>query len=159
MMKILEPNQTIMSVDPGETSGTIIGRTKQHKKFDVLLAYEITWKSQYDLKRLVSVYKPDWFVVEAFRLFPHKVKSLIGSNFPSCEIIGALRFVVLDYYGTDGWDKIVYQYPSDIKNVKILEYDRDWVVHSEHLKDAYKHLRRFVVLSGWNDIPFPSTRP
>jgi hypothetical protein len=85
---------TIHAFDPGVTTGFTITKHDQ-RGIELLFRAELVgmegWQRWSDV--LWKVAKPDRIVVEAFRLYPNKAQSQIGSRFPSAEGIGIARFV------------------------------------------------------------------
>lgn len=147
---IIKQHDVLVSFDPGETTGITAGIVTGFRSFDVLQSYQIAWHDQYNIKAILASHQPAWIIIEAFRLFRHKARSQIGSEFPSCQIIGAIRNFAIDLWGPSAWSMLIYQSPSDIANVKIqpehLNFCKVDGRLSEHLKDSYKHLRRSVML-------------
>lgn len=115
---------------------------------------------------------PEAIVIENFRLRQGRAFEQSGSDFPSSQLIGAVQaFLWMDkplldqvvHVGRDGHavrkyllgpqertriyglDRLHFQEPSCMSNVKIEPEHNDWVRGSEHKKDAYKHARFYYL--------------
>lgn len=142
----------VIAFDPGRTTGfceirvheTLLG-------FEIVQTREIAWEDRFSIGSLlgdiVSKINPDSYeleavVVEAFRLFPHKKDSQVGSDFPSSQVIG-----IIEAYCHDKgiYEKLVYQPSGNIQRVQVLPEHANFTMGSEHKKDAYRHARYFYL--------------
>jgi hypothetical protein len=135
---------TIISVDPGRTTGLAIGTVTDSTIFKLLHTTNITWEERHKIETyLVPTFDgPDGIivVVESFNLYPGAAhgQAAIRSDFPSVRIIG-----LVDAY-THG--KFELQPPSIMKRVGILEEHKQAMRGTTpHEKAAYKHLRYYIV--------------
>jgi hypothetical protein len=136
----------IVSFDPGEHTGfceaNVDGDT-----FEVVKSTTIVWEERFELvpQLLVGTDKaplPDVIVVEMFRLYGHKAQAQVGNDFPSSQMIGVIQTYA---HMLNLLDKVVLQPASVMSRVKILDEHAPSLHRSEHARDAYKHLRYYVV--------------
>ena len=155
----------VIAFDPGQTTGVAIGSINLGQAgtpnplagFRLLEAFEVHWAFRLrDLDALFSnmrAYKGnavtiDAVVIESFRLYANKAHSQINSAFPSVQVIGAIELLC---HQQSLADKIVYQSASEIARVQIVSEDQVYLT-SEHMRDAYKHMRLwFVKNRPWAD--------
>lgn len=138
--------ERVYAFDPGTTTGfASIDVAEDGKSFVLVRCEEIPWTDRLsDLRNLFSdVPAHIHIVVESFRLFPHKARAQIGSQFPSVRMIGAIEATV-HMYGLKV-DNIVFQEPGDIARVKVLEEHVTVVAGSPHKIDAYRHARLYFL--------------
>ncbi len=135
----------ILVFDPGDHTGWI------HRSDDGTLSGGTIL---HDVKRIadtIHLCKPDIVVYETFRLYAKSAQSLINNDFYTCQIIGVIKFVCAN---TPGIRYVVPQAPSVKKFSGGL--DARWTQFkstlpestTEHLKDAYLHLKYFE-LHNW----------
>ncbi len=136
---------TIVSFDPGETTGFVAGEWFGGKEFELVDVTLIPWNDRFhQVQVLLKLHVPDYIVVEAFRLYPHRAMSQIGKTFPSSQMIGIIQsFAYLQGY----LDRVIIQPASNRSSVKIPEEHLSMVGSSSHIRDAYRHLRYFVIVN------------
>jgi hypothetical protein len=139
----VEPPHIICGIDPGETTGFVLMcLTSTKGDYDVIKAFEIPWGRRFELRNLLHKYLPDVLVIESFRLYEHKAKDQIGSDFPSVRVIGITEAYM---YELDCLKAITYQPAHVTARVQVLARHVGVIGSSEHVKDAYKHLRYYLV--------------
>lgn len=123
----------LLGVDPGATTGVaIVDYTKDQR--EVMVYGEVPlWE---DLDTLMDVHKPMLIVIEAFRLYRHKAMAQVGSDFPSSQVIGVVRYLA-DHRGLT----VVQQGASEIKTA--TKPDKDY--SSSHVRDALRHCDLLVM--------------
>lgn len=140
----------ILSIDPGWTTGICIAKVDADE-FEVIEAGEVKWALYHKaLHTLLSgMHSPqgvpltfDFVIVEQFRLRYNKAMSQVGQTFPSIHVIGAVETFLWLHNRADA---LVFQEPSQHGRVKILDKHKDFVIGSEHKKDAYRHARYFWI--------------
>ena len=132
----------IFSFDPGRTTGYCsIDVQDDGKDFSVVRCGEIEWSERMPALHgiLYDSLMPTYVVIESFRLFPHKARAQIGSQFPSARVIGAIEAMV--HLLGIGEENIKFQEPGDIVKVVVPERDLLYVAGSPHKVDAYRHAR------------------
>ena len=134
---------SVVAFDPGETTGFVSARWREGKTFGLIEVALIPWNDRFQQTRdLLGHYHPEHIVVEDFRLYHHRMKSQIGKNFPSVQVIGTIQTYC---YEMDLLDRIVMQPASVRSSVKIADEHLLMVGASPHIQDAYKHLRYFII--------------
>jgi hypothetical protein len=141
-MLTLDGDTFAFGIDPGETTGLVIARLHADNTYDVLAAEEIAWDDRFRLIPLLRDYQPSTIVMEAFILYPHKASDQIGQMFPSVRVIGlveaACNFLELS--------QPHFQMAAVRTRVKVLP-QHELKLRSTHTRDAYKHLRFYLVKS------------
>lgn len=102
---------------------------------------EFSWGERFLVAEWVDSMNPDVIIMESFRLYAHEAQNLIGSDFPSCQVIGMVEARLFEMHKLG---KLVYQPAYNTKGVIVLPEHTSKVGGSEHRKDAYKHLRYYV---------------
>lgn len=129
----------VVAIDPGFCTG--VCRVRIDPGFSlggVAFAKEIPWDQRFSLYQLPAYYPKDVFIMESFRVYPHKAQDLIGSDMPSCQVIGIVEAAL---YHAGKLDQLVYQQAIATKGVKIPPDFSSVFGSSEHMKDAFKHIR------------------
>jgi hypothetical protein len=136
---------TILAFDPGETTGYCeIEVLPDGSDFKVVYCREILWHERLQKLREVLYFRNSVdVVIESFRLFPHKAKAQIGSQFPSVRVIGTIEAYC--YTNNLGPEVIKFQEPGDISRVAVLEPHIPVVAGSPHKIDAYRHARLYFI--------------
>jgi hypothetical protein len=135
----------VVAFDPGVTTGFVSANWIGGKDFDLLDVEKITWDDRFGtVKNLLRFSTPDHVVIEDFRLYHHRMKSQIGKDFPSVQMIGIIQTYC---YEMDLLDRITMQPASVRSNVKIADEHLLMVGASPHIQDAYKHLRYFIIVN------------
>lgn len=132
--------KTIVAFDPGETTGYAVGQWYGGKDFTLKTAGELRWEDRFTILGMLQVHMPDYIVIEEFRLYQHRAMSQIGKVFPSSIVIGIIQAYT---YQLGLLDRITMQPASVRSSVKITSD----VGSSMHVRDAYKHLRYFVIVN------------
>jgi hypothetical protein len=139
----------IVAFDPGETTGYCDAEVSDDGSFRVITSCTIAWSARFRVTRellqgmhLTVPLLPDAIIVESFRLYYHKKDDQVGNDFPSSQFRGIIE--------TFAWelgllDKVVLQPASVMSRVAILAEHVPQVIRSEHARDAYRHLRYYVV--------------
>lgn len=136
----------MVAFDPGLTTGFIDVDVSDDGGFRVVKSCEIAWSSRFSIGELLQwnevVPQPSAIVVEKFTLYAHRSKDQIGSDFPSAQVIG----IIETYAHQLGLlDVVHYQMASVMSMVRILPEHYPYLIKSEHARDAYKHMRYFIV--------------
>lgn len=135
----------IVAFDPGKTTGIVVAQWESGRNFTLLQTGVITWPSRFTVVKFVlEAQRPDFIVVESFRLYPHKSQDQIGADFPSAQMIGIIYAYAHDTVGIEG---IRLQPASVMSSVRVLDQDKRMVGASPHVKDAYRHLRYYVIVN------------
>lgn len=129
----------ILAIDPGHTTGVVLGESEGRTDLKLLAAFELAWNDRFKLYEMA--YYPAVIVIEDFRLYEHKAMSQVNSDFPSVKIIGMMELVCY-LTGTT----LVTKMPSVKNSVKILEEHKEMLGKSPHIQDAYKLLRYYAIL-------------
>lgn len=124
----------ILVIDPGKTTGYIFYEPDTHT---VLEKGELNLFERLD----DLIYLADFVVYESFQLFGHKAKEQIGSDFPACEVIGVIKYLLekthKDYVVQRPADQ---QFFDDAKLKKLSLYSK-----SRHVNSATKHLLYYLL--------------
>lgn len=136
---------TVVSFDPGETTGFVAASWLGGKDFGITNVALVPWADRFaQTGELLKLYTPDYIVIEDFRLYHHRMKSQIGKDFPSVQMIG----IILTYCFQLGYlDRVTKQPASVRSSVKIADEHLLMVGASPHVQDAYKHLRYFIIVN------------
>lgn len=132
-----------IAFDPGKTTGSILASVRDYREFVILHAEDITWGSFLSslANQLVSC-DPQVIIVEDFRMYASAAEHLIHNDFPAVKTIGRIEGVASILLPEV---KIVLQMPSIRKSVRILDEHKESLVGTHHAKDAYKHLRYYLI--------------
>lgn len=137
----------IIGIDPGRTSGYVDLVIEDDGTILVAKAQEVLWDERFRFKEFLDYYAgvmlpfnmlPDAIVIEAFTLRAAEAHHQVGSDFPSVRIIGLVEAYA---YELDILDRIVFQ-PATLKEFVKKKHE---LPASEHVLDAYKHARYFIV--------------
>lgn len=141
----------IVSFDPGKTTGVVVAHWESGRHFDLLLTGVIPWNDRFtQTKDVISHYKPEYIVIESFRLYPHKAQSQIGKDFPSAQMIGIIETYAHDHGLLAG----VRLQPANVRSsVKVIDDHKRMVGASPHVNDAYRHLRYYIIVNLPNEKP------
>jgi len=143
----------IVAIDPGYTTGVVIGSGADFaaRRVNLVRSYDVAWETrdtwfmrlfkQHSAKALVQPITH--VVIESFTLTDEQdaLQSQIGSEMPSSRVIGLVEGLAR-VYGLA--DRIYFQHPRDRYNMRILDGDRARLGRSRHCIDAYRHMRYFV---------------
>lgn len=136
---------SIVTFDPGETTGFVAAEWQGGKDFGITEVAQIPWDDRfYQTRDLLKFHLPDYVVIEDFRLYHHRAQSQIGKTFPSVNVIGVIQTYC---YELGYLDRIVLQPASNRSSVKIADEHLLMVGASPHIQDAYRHLRYFVIVN------------
>lgn len=147
----------LISFDPGKTTGVCVARNVNYaaRSFDVTQSLELPWENRFFIRYALEKAKEieedgvdrlDAIIVESFRLSPSitLINSQIHSDFPSCQVIGIIG-AYADLFGFG--DRIVMQPPSNRKSASFPpEHLAKLKPRSAHARDAYQHLRYYVLM-------------
>jgi hypothetical protein len=141
-------NPTVFAVDPGKATGIAIMGYDTSRDIHLFLADEVPWD---DIFKYIEVQINWWYdyctahevelvvVCESFRLYANKQPGQIQSDFPSVQVIGAIKSLEARLGFT-----MVLQPASSRKRVQILPQHKD-SLKGPHRKDAYMHGRLYLV--------------
>ena len=134
----------IVAFDPGKTTGIVVAQWESGRDFILLQTGVIEWPNRFKVVKFVlEAQRPDFIVVESFRLYPHKAQSQIGADFPSAQMIGFISAYAHDTVGIEG---IRLQPANVMSSVRVLDQHKRMVGASPHVKDAYRHLRYYIIV-------------
>lgn len=151
----MQTRDMLLSIDPGGNTG-IVGAEHYNPRqatFDILFRYSVPFDTIF--KELPNVF--DAFhsriygiVIERFRLFNDQkaIDAQIGSEFPSCQIIGAVKALATMYrldwrvHVQDPWQRRQLKYVPPIHYQELLV---DGSIDDD-IFDAYKHMWYFTRL-------------
>ncbi len=134
----------VLSMDPGDHTGWMFMEDDQISSGGTVVL---------DLEQIASTIEtlnPDVVIYETFRLYPQAAKHLVNNDFYTCQVIGAIKLTCLRL----GIPYVVPQAP------KLKEFsggfDSRWkayrarkdVAFTEHMKDAYLHVRYYEKVSS-----------
>ena len=147
-------SKRIIAIDPGRTTGVVIGTVGSQTnptELQLLEAFEIHWPNRLTavdalfgnmlIGSPIPAVTVEAVVIESFHLYAHKAKEQIGNEFPSVRVIGYVEMLCWQYHIDH---LITFQGASEISRVQILK-EHEQHLHSEHMKDAYKHFRLWCV--------------
>lgn len=145
--------RTIISFDPGKTTGCALARNPVGRTFELHAAFEIPWNCiEGDTYKLLwsNAHTLHAIVIERFALSKsvELQQAQTGSVFEPSQVIGMIR--AWRYHIARMLDReipIVFQTPYDRKLVKILPEHQPigMLDNSPHARDAYKHLRYYIL--------------
>ncbi len=135
----------IVSFDPGETTGVVVGNWVADREFGIVHAEEIFWTERFVRPEIIlSSWMPEYIVIESFRLYPHAARTQIGKDFPSAQVIGTIE----TYANMLGLLDRVHKQPASVRSsVQIEPKHKVMLESSVHVADAYKHLRYFIIVN------------
>lgn len=138
-------NNVIMAWDPGGTTGYTIGLWKPltFEPYEVLWNGVVTWHNRLSrIRELIEEHQPTVTIVESFHLYKDKAEDQIGSDFPSCQVIG----IIEAYLYMTGLNLPIYQPAALLHKPPVqipLEY-QPLIGSSEHEKDSFRHMRYWI---------------
>lgn len=145
----------VVAIDPGFTTGVAVatGVKPDSRDFTLDDSYEVEWDKRFSrfhdlLSQLSRCSEPvGAIVLERFVLYPNEAHNLGYSDFPSVQIIGIVG-AYAHVWGLS--DHIVMQTASQRKSVQILDehYHTLRDQRSKHIRDAYQHLRYYIVMQA-----------
>lgn len=133
---------TIVSLDPGQTSGLVVAQISSDANINIIQATELPWGGRFSLRQFLFTAWPDVVVCEAFRLYAQAAKAQINNEFPSVRVIGLLEAYLNE---TVGLDRLHFQAAMCIQRVEVLEEHKSALRGMVHARDAYKHLRYYAI--------------
>lgn len=149
---MLRDNSYIIAFDPGRTTGLVVAYYYNDGHFEIVRADEIRWRDRFEkTKKIVYEYAYNMvdthsracaIIIEDFKLRKDKAIEQAGDDMPSSQVIGIIE-AYADLYGS--LHLIKKQMPSVTSRVAILDRHVQLLGSSEHMKDAYKHIRYFIV--------------
>lgn len=130
--------RSVLVFDPGESTGWCF-RDENHVTTGGTLP-----KNHVEVARAITERLPSIVVIERFNLYPQMAKSLAWNSFYPCEVIGVIKYVCASLK-----IPVVEQSPSVKKYFGGYQSDWEQVRQTEgfklteHVKDAYQHLKYF----------------
>jgi len=115
----------ILAIDPGVSTGVIFVDPVQPEESTYGKVIHL-WEQ---LDKIIERTSPDVIVIEAFRLYPHMAKTMIGNDFPSSQVIGVTK-----YLAAKAGIPVVEQMASMAKHIA-----KNPRLHNPHLQDAWRH--------------------
>lgn len=141
----------VVAIDPGKTTGFCVlscpAGVIDPNTYDVYQASEVEWSNRFFFRTFFSLYHDSIkaIVIERFKLFrnPKTMEAQINSEFPSVRIIGIVEaYAELFNLG----NKIIFQEPNDRKSAQIPRIHHAALGHSDHVRDAYRHGRYWILM-------------
>lgn len=117
----------ILAIDPGETTGIVLMDTNN---LGSLQGATVHLWNRIDL--IMQEMGPDVVVMEAWRLYPHMAKIMIGNEFLPVQVIGVVR-----YLAETGHIPVVQQTAAQAKDIRPSEIPAS--ISDPHLRDAWRH--------------------
>jgi hypothetical protein len=143
----------LLAIDPGGTTGLcLIQLDRGWDQFELIESVEFPWLERFHMYDYIRRVGADIHVIEEFRLYRHEAMNQVGSDFPSCQVIGAVEYLLEE----KGKRKNLFYQPAYVTKSVAIEKRHEAMVgkDSEHRKDAYKHARYWVLLAtNKNDHP------
>lgn len=135
----------IASFDPGLTTGYVVGQAVGWEEFELLEAGQFHKDDCVSkISGLFATYTPDHVVYEGFRLYEHTAAKLVYNDFPSVHVIGVIH-ACAQLINPDIQPQLTEQLAVVRKSVRLLDVHASYVVGMHHAKDAYLHMRYFLV--------------
>lgn len=140
---------TIAAFDPGKTTGYVLANYTGGKEFDLMDVRAIPWEHRFnEIMYQIEEFGPTYVVVESFKLYPHAAQAQIGQEFPSSQVIGIIGAAMYQYLGDSYVEESLKFQPANVRSsVSVLDVHREMVGSSPHTRDAYRHLRYFVIVN------------
>lgn len=138
--------ERIIAFDPGRTTGIIKAIRVGRKQFYIDSWDEVKLDLFPEYLHQLMLSDFNTVVVEDFRLYAHKSDAQINNDFPSVQAIGMIKMVCHLHCRKE----IVFQMASAAKGVG-LEPDVLKAIRSPHVRDAYRHIKYYILLSK-NDV-------
>lgn len=138
----IEPGAMIVGIDPGETTGVCQIRYGGSRVFEVISAVALPWERRFRLDEYIS--GMDYVVIERFSLYASHKDTMVNNEFPSVRIIGIVDYIC---YLRNLDDRMYFQPASVMGNVKVLPEHEKYIPPGEHARDAYKHIRYFILVN------------
>jgi hypothetical protein len=135
------PGQYLIAIDPGQTTGVCTARYLGGRVFQVLHCKSVKWDDRFKIGLGLTA-SISHVVIEEFRLFGHRAKEQTNSVFPSVRVIGMVETCM---YLHGILDRLHFQQPGQMKGVEILPGDEVYMDGTEHTKDAYRHMRGYIL--------------
>jgi hypothetical protein len=107
---------------------------------------QVTWDKRFEqLPALIDDDQVplDMIIAEDFRLYANAAQHLINNLFPAVRVIG-----MLEAYAHLKNIPIHLEPPASRMNVTIPDIDAPALVDMKHARDAYRHLRYWVLVHG-----------
>lgn len=133
---------TILTLDPGNSTGWCF-----RKKDGTLLGGTLP-QDFAAVAGLILDLNPDIVVYESFKLYPGKAQSMVWNSFYPCEVIGVIKFVCQEHglrymEQAPSVKKYAGTFQDDFQELYRTEKAKNKKWLTEHVKDAYQHLRYF----------------
>lgn len=136
----------ILAVDPGNSTGVVMWDSERQT-----VEHVCTLRLWRGLDVLLA--SADVVVYESFKLFPHLAREQTGSDFPSCQVIGVIRYLVETMGVGAVPPSVVVQQPSNqakslFKEGHLKAWGFQW--GSPHELSAIRHLCYYLYHSEDN---------
>ena len=130
----------LLTFDPGETTGWCFLADG-----DIVGGSFPEWR---DVHSLVVEHEPEMVVYESFHLRQNAAYRLIGSSFPTCQVIGVIKYVALE-----AGLPIDSQPPAMRTGIVLVRVPG----FNEHARDALRHGIRYLSRQG-QEAPYARFR-
>ena len=143
------PDRKIVAFDPGEIHvGVAMLSGHRNGSWNIVEVWEVN--PHQALQMLEPPYRPDMgeitFVIEEWRLYPNKTKEMVGSDFPTAQLIGQMKYLIARA------DRPVVMQPAAIKKptealmkVRGIQHEAVRQGRGGHAKDAETHAWHYVL--------------
>jgi len=136
----------IIAFDPGETTGVARAKLTGPRTYELIDVAQITWDKRFE-QTWNFLLDPEvhcgMVIAEDFRLYASAAQHLINNMFPAVKVIGAIEAFA--------WMlniPVHLEPPASRMNVTIPDIDAPALVDMKHARDAYRHLRYWVLVHG-----------
>jgi len=130
----------LVGFDPGKTTGYCVVKRKDFSlswfPYPVMFGVVTNFQEISDLLEVIGREDIYSIVMEQFRLYPNKAKTLTYSDFPAAEVIGVIKFLC-----GSGEYKIPYIFqPAGMAKQIDIPSEIKKYLKTPHARDAYAHI-------------------
>jgi len=145
----------ILAIDPGETTGwsfmvwdtryRLPMKIPEYEKLEEQTLERGQFAFYDEFENLISTKEPGVIVIEEFRIYSTKAKSLIGDDLKTSQTIGVMKYIAKEY-GVP----VIMQSAGQAKKAFTMEkltelgIDTSRADHIRHSQDALRHLLYFI---------------
>lgn len=135
-------SKRVLALDPGNHTGWC------YRQEDGKLLGGTLPEDHMDVMQLIIKLLPEVVVFESFKLYPSKARSLAWNSFYPCEVIGVIKLMCSCYNiptveQAPSIKKYAGSFQDDFQELATREKEKDKHWLTEHVKDAYQHLRYY----------------
>jgi hypothetical protein len=149
----------ILAVDPGHTTGYVIGEFEP-EKFNAMKIYndpsELSvslnivrvgeWTSMEELEDLLLdlFHKTDVVVCERYVIYPNRAESHVGDQLETPQIIGIVKWLAWRICCVDVVEQSASQAKQRWPDSRLEKYYPMARIYSPHIQDALRHLLTYI---------------